>query len=759
MTLFDDNPFDALDDELRRVPLPLGLIERLRRIARADDVQLDAALRAVPLPDGLLPRLREVVVCSDAYIDQRLSESAVPSGLLQRLGSIPQYGDQELIAHLVDVPMPETLLERLSGIPEAERAEVFSRRRRRAGHWWQLATAASLVFMISSSYLLAIASFVSSAYYREAEPVRAVSVDQAPLQLQLRNEVEIELADAAITQSPVDADAFCQAVVEWDGDERFFVTSDMLVRGPVDDLSQWLGTSSDPGRLSDPAQSTIMQIPLASDRTHAVQPPRRVANIATRGVTPHWADPQALLFQYKHGVHPFLNPAKADSMRFSRVPLITSIDSYEYAWDRLLTAEAGAIDEKELKKALADKIRVEEFIQSQNYMETPPAPGTLGIRAHGGPSPFGSDGSRLLQVIVQAGDLPSLLKRPTHMTVLVDPDIAGHGTMPLASVQRALHVLVDQLSPQDTLALVTAGAEAHLLIEASGPRRASALHRAIDLLRIQDTFNVAEGLRLAATIADSSDSSDTDSSRVLVLLSDGVHGLASTTEGRIERLFGELAGSGVSPRVIHLRSGRMQNETLDRFAEAGSGRVIAVGEERELDWALSECFRGQSNVIATDAQLTVRFNPDAVVEYRLIGHEATSVLGVVEAPLEGTLRAGQASVGMFEVRFHDRGPNVVGWAELSWLDPRSGRSNHLRQPISRLQFAGTFAEAALSLQAASIATEVAELLRESPFAERPASSFEKLQRLARQVDRPLRERPEFQRLLQFLDRAVSMGIR
>jgi hypothetical protein len=65
----------------------------------------------------------------------------------------------------------------------------------------------------------------------------------------------------------------------------------------------------------------------------------------------------------------------------------------------------------------------------------------------------------------------------------------------------------------------------------------------------------------------------------------------------------------------------------------------------------------------------------------------------------------------------------------------------------------------MSLQAALIATEAAELLRESPFAGRPASSFAQLRRLARQVDRPMRVRPEFQRLLRFLDRAASMGIR
>lgn len=56
-----ESNFDAwLDAQLRDVPLPEGLLERLRGLASLSDEQLDAALRDVPVPSRLMARLDRV---------------------------------------------------------------------------------------------------------------------------------------------------------------------------------------------------------------------------------------------------------------------------------------------------------------------------------------------------------------------------------------------------------------------------------------------------------------------------------------------------------------------------------------------------------------------------------------------------------------------------------------------------------------------------------------------------------------------------
>ena len=60
-----DDSFNWIDDELRRVPLPEGLLQRLRRLGKSDvsdltDSELDQALGAVAVPEGLMSELLSV---------------------------------------------------------------------------------------------------------------------------------------------------------------------------------------------------------------------------------------------------------------------------------------------------------------------------------------------------------------------------------------------------------------------------------------------------------------------------------------------------------------------------------------------------------------------------------------------------------------------------------------------------------------------------------------------------------------------------
>jgi hypothetical protein len=50
---------DFLDGQLRAVPLPAGLLARLRAIGQSSDEELDRLLRDVAVPSGLVARLQE----------------------------------------------------------------------------------------------------------------------------------------------------------------------------------------------------------------------------------------------------------------------------------------------------------------------------------------------------------------------------------------------------------------------------------------------------------------------------------------------------------------------------------------------------------------------------------------------------------------------------------------------------------------------------------------------------------------------------
>jgi hypothetical protein len=162
--------------------------------------------------------------------------------------------------------------------------------------------------------------------------------------------------------------------------------------------------------------------------------------------------------------------------------------------------------------------------------------------------------------------------------------------------------------------------------------------------------------------------------------------------------------------------------------------------------------------IATSARLTVKFDPRTVAEYRLLGHEATSTVGLLDVPVEVDLQPGQTCVGLFELRLKSSDRNRVGWATLTWYDV-DGKHREARQPISRLQFASTFEESALSLQAAVLVAETAELIRGSPFVTRPASSLLAVRNMADRVDPGLQAQSSFRGFVTFLETAMRAGLR
>ena len=77
------------------------------------------------------------------------------------------------------------------------------------------------------------------------------------------------------------------------------------------------------------------------------------------------------------------------------------------------------------------------------------------------------------------------------------------------------------------------------------------------------------------------------------------------------------------------------------------------------------------------------------------------------------MRADQAATALFELWLQPTGGDDVATAEVEWQDPQTGQMHKISQRISRVQFAKSFAESPLSLQAAAVAAEAAETLRGS----------------------------------------------
>ncbi len=134
-----DNP-SSLDEQLRSVALPPGLLDRLREVTILSDAQLDCALSEVPVPVELLTRLREIATLGDAELDHSLCDVPVPEGLLEELRLIGSLAEPDLDAALRDVPLPLGMRPRLGRNVRWQTQRT---------QWIGLAVAASLLITVS----------------------------------------------------------------------------------------------------------------------------------------------------------------------------------------------------------------------------------------------------------------------------------------------------------------------------------------------------------------------------------------------------------------------------------------------------------------------------------------------------------------------------------------------------------------------------------------------------------------------------------
>jgi Ca-activated chloride channel family protein len=778
-----DDQFDAeLDSRLRDVRMPERLFASLADLARASND--GERVRSQPGEPAGEPRLEDqhVVfdqhivadqhVVEDQHVEEQLREVPMPRRVPKRLRHIPRTQaartegrtpgellraerlpdelpfEAEIDRCLRAVTIPPQLEARLGRIP------LESARGRR--RFWRVAVAA--VLLVSVSWAIS-----GSVWQVAVEP----KTDQS---------------NAARPEKPAPRLAAGPAATKSDGDPA----TDSLVtleppRRPAPEPLEPIApaelaipipgnASDDPAVASnDPASTTPAIDPVltvddpvsrAALLTDVAETPWGVfaANAAfdelpdlhkARGLAPrgfeaptHEAWDTIFLRQYR--VHPLVSAAALPEIS---PPLTRAVASYEL-WSQYLNA--GELPP-------AETVRTEEFLAGIDYQFPPPTTQAVGIRAALGPCPWGGPDRYLMLVGLQAADLPRPAGVATSLTIAVDVSASMQRSGRLEMAQRAIARLVDELGPDDRLSLVTFGSRARVVIEEAGPEDRAALLAVLAALEPENSTNLGAGLQLAYAVAEASPAAGLR--RRVALVTDGLTELDPLTARQIEAGLQKSRAEGIDLAVIDA-SGEPQGEAPLKLVAGWADRPRRQPSSAvELGRALRETLWDQSQVVAAGARLTLRFDPATVARYRLVGHEATSVAGLLPATAATDLYVRDTAVVLFELELEPAGAaSELAHAHLSWQNPADGSTVGIDQPISRRQIAASFREAALPLQAATVAALAAELLRNSHYVQ--GSNWAQARELTTEVNHQLAAQPDFARLTRQIQRtAEARGFR
>ncbi|MCE9554336.1 MAG: DUF3520 domain-containing protein [Planctomycetes bacterium] len=416
MTSFNETPSEWLDDELRRVPLPGGMMDRLRALAALSDDMLDAQLREVPLPTGLISRLKQGAqpvgaVMDDAALDRALRDVPVPANLHLRLSAVAIERAKPLEEErLRDIPVPQGFVERLERTalracltdPETEldgarenyvtRASALATKLR--PYATRRKTLAAIAVTLSACILLAL-GFALRDTTVLPPPGTGTIVDSS---LKLPGSDKSE-------RPPWGPNVILDSALDEAVAQNVRGPNNQMLKEPIDPhIDEHFGGGELPGDLAESLSNTLGALPVPTSQ------PIQVAGPVAKGATPTWKNPELLMFLLAHGVHPSvplsptMQPASDASILTCRIPTTISTESFESAWSLLDRKQLNNSERQAALRRLLKETRTEEFLAALDYGFTPPAPGMLDLRTAGGVSPFGQSQQRLMQVAVVAGD-------------------------------------------------------------------------------------------------------------------------------------------------------------------------------------------------------------------------------------------------------------------------------------------------------------------------------------------------------------------
>jgi secreted protein with Ig-like and vWFA domain len=186
-------------------------------------------------------------------------------------------------------------------------------------------------------------------------------------------------------------------------------------------------------------------------------------------------------------------------------------------------------------------------------------------------------------------------------------------------VQRALLMLVDELTENDRVAIVTYAGNAGLVLPSTSGDQKRKIRAAIEALQAGGSTHGSAGINLAYEQA--AERFIQGGANRVILCTDGDLNVGVTSDEALVDLIKRKAAGGTFLTVLGFGSGNLQDEKMEKLADNGNGVYAYIDGVREARKVLVEQLTGSTIAIAKDVKIQVEFNPAQVASYRLLGYE------------------------------------------------------------------------------------------------------------------------------------------
>jgi Ca-activated chloride channel family protein len=403
------------------------------------------------------------------------------------------------------------------------------------------------------------------------------------------------------------------------------------------------------------------------------------------------------------GTNPFVDTGEDRESTFG-----LDVDTASYAVARRFLHDGNIPD--------PDSVRVEEFVNAFPTGWQPPERDPFAIHVDGARSPFGGDGRfEIARIAILGREVHEEDRPPVALTFVID--VSGSMDMEnrLGLVKQSLGILVEELRPRDSVAIVAYGDHARVVLPPTPIAERGPIFGAIDSLRPEGATNAEAGLLLGYEVA--RQGYRRGAINRVILASDGVANVGNTGPDAILAQIRDEATNHIGLVALGFGMGNYNDVLMEQLANDGDGFYAYVDTLDEAQRLFIDELASTLVPLGRDAKVQVQWDPDTVRQYRLVGFENRSLADedfrddTVEA---GAIGAGHAVTALYELELYAGSfGESLGTVTLRWTDPGSGETSEISESLESFDLAASFRGADRHFRLATVAAAFAEVLRGS----------------------------------------------
>jgi len=364
---------------------------------------------------------------------------------------------------------------------------------------------------------------------------------------------------------------------------------------------------------------------------------------------------------FKHyGVNPTISTKNEQHSTFAM-----DVDTVSYQIAK------ASLESQQLPNTAA--IRVEEFVNNfeYNYASNNDV---FSISAEVVPSPY-RPGFHLLHLGVKAKQVNDEQRLPANLVLVADISGSMNSSDKMGLQKQALTTLVSQLTANDSIAIVTYSQRATVLLEPTKASDKSKIYAAIQSMQATGSTNVEVGLRQGYALAEKM--SYAGHSNRVILTSDGLANTGNIGPSEILAQIEHYKKQNIFLTTVGVGRAMYNDYLLEQLANKGNGNYLYLADQDDIERVFVDGLTTQLQVVAKDAKIQLKFNPEMVSLFRQIGYENRGLQkqDFLDANKDGgEVGANQQVTALYEIKLTQTGGNAdLANVSLSYKKPQGSK--------------------------------------------------------------------------------------